>query len=502
MVSETEKGYLAKIFAKTIIWLLLAYGAYFAVWTIFFTETGNGDNVEHIHATWLVANGFVPYRDFFQHHNPLLWYIFAPLMALIEKPVDILIILDAAHAIAIICGLGAFYVVYKTSKSFFSTQYATLLSILLLCPPYYDIYCFNYNPDTFMALFFAMGLYFLFTYWQTKKRKTIVLSFAFFFIAILFTQKILTILAPLGVISLYVFYKEKIPLKDILCALIFPALGTIGFLGYLYHENALNLYWQSNFVFNVRMQDYYGNRKIDVLDHNVFWLSVSLALISILTQWKKADLNFKVISVLFVLELLQRCFYFAIAPYYMLPLMIFTVYLNSVLIEKLANKSIYLVYILLAVSVYYAQISEKRYLTYRTTDRSFARYLSANVTPCDYVISGFLSNQSILSKDPHYYWSLLGHVDIAGDEIGIFPKPDLNALVLQYKPKLVNGGIYWNNYYLNRGKNVYVQQISPQILDKYYLPTPFKDMYILKYEYHGKNCHYDKERRDWIYDRS
>ena len=184
----------------------------------------------------------------------------------------------------------------------------------------------------------------------------------------------------------------------------------------------------------------------------------------------------------------------------MLPLMIFTVYLNSVLIERIVSKSIVLIYILLALSVYYAGISETRYLLYRTTDRSFARYLNANVTPCDYVVSGFLSNQSILSKDPHYYWSLLGHVDIAGDELKIHPKPDLNSLVLKYKPKLVHGGIYWNNYYLNRGTSVYVQQISPEILNKYYLPTPFKDMYILKYEYHGKNCHYDTEKRDWIYE--
>lgn len=500
MTSDTEKGYFAKIFAKAIIWFLLAYGIGFAIWTIFFTETGNGDNVEHIHATWLVANGKVPYRDFFQHHNPLLWYIFAPVMSLITSPINILNILDMAHAVSIIIGIGTFFAVYKTCKTFLATKYASLLSLLILCPPYYYIYCFNYNPDTFMAFFFAWGMYFLFKYWKDKKSNNLILAFICYFTAVMFTQKILTVLAPLGLISIYIFYKEKASIKDILYALIFPILGTTLFVVYLYHEDALNLYWQSNFVFNIRMQEYYGNRKIDVLDYQVFYISATLALISIVTQWRKANILYKSIAVLFVLELLQRCFYFSIAPYYMLPLMIFTVYLNSVLIERIVSKSIVLIYILLALSVYYAGISETRYLLYRTTDRSFARYLNANVTPCDYVVSGFLSNQSILSKDPHYYWSLLGHVDIAGDELKIHPKPDLNSLVLKYKPKLVHGGIYWNNYYLNRGTSVYVQQISPEILNKYYLPTPFKDMYILKYEYHGKNCHYDTEKRDWIYE--
>ena len=33
------------------------------------------DELEHLHAAGLVANGAVPYRDFFEHHGPLLWYV-------------------------------------------------------------------------------------------------------------------------------------------------------------------------------------------------------------------------------------------------------------------------------------------------------------------------------------------------------------------------------------------------------------------------------------------
>ena len=80
MNTECEKNIFPRLFAQAAIWLLIAFGIGFAAWTVFFTETGNGDNVEHIHATWLVAYGEVPYRDFFQHHNPLMWYLFAPLV--------------------------------------------------------------------------------------------------------------------------------------------------------------------------------------------------------------------------------------------------------------------------------------------------------------------------------------------------------------------------------------------------------------------------------------
>ena len=57
-------------------------------------------------------------------------------------------------------------------------------------------------------------------------------------------------------------------------------------------------------------------------------------MLSIATQWQKQGIIYRTIALLFVLELFQRCFYFAIAPYYMLPFMAFAACLNSVLIER------------------------------------------------------------------------------------------------------------------------------------------------------------------------
>jgi len=41
----------------------------------------NPDEFEHVHVSWCIANGMVPYRDFFEHHTPWLWYLLAPLVA-------------------------------------------------------------------------------------------------------------------------------------------------------------------------------------------------------------------------------------------------------------------------------------------------------------------------------------------------------------------------------------------------------------------------------------
>ncbi len=496
-VEKNSKTILLKYIAETIIWLLLAYAFYFAGWTVFFTETGNGDNVEHIHSTWLVAQGKIPYRDFFQHHNPLLWYMFAPFIGFGSNA---LALLDMAHAVGIIVGILTFYVVYRISVRFFAaSKFSALLSLLVLCPPYFYIYCFNFNPDTFMALFYSVGLYYLFYYWEKSGIFSLCVAFTAFFAAFLFTQKILMIYAVLGILSVIIFYKQKAPLSDIGYALLLPLCGVLLFAAFLYSHDTLGVYWQSNYPFNIRMQDFYGDRKIDVIDYRCLIPSAILATISLIYFFKSANKYFKIIAVLFAIELPLRCFYFAISPYYMLPLMIYIACLNSVLFEKIMQKCYPVIYIFLCGCVYYAVISVPSYVSARGQDRTFATYISQNVTPCDYILSSYFGNQAIRSKDIHYYWSMLGHIDIVGAELGIKPIPNLTELVIRYKPKFIYGGPYWNSYYQHRGQNIFVQAVAPEVLEQYYLPTPFPDFYILRYEYQGRNCHFNTLTKEWEY---
>lgn len=482
--------------ANVLAWGLLIAGLSFMAWTIWFTETGNGDNVEHVHATWLVATGKVPYRDFFQHHHPLMWYMFAPFIKSIP---DVLTMLNIAHAVGLITGVLAFFTVYKICTRFFASSLASLCSILVLCPPYYYIFCFNFNPDTFMALFFALGLYYLLIYWDKKQLYALCFSFFMFFVAFLFTQKTLSAAAPVGVVFLYMCYRQKTPLNHVFYALLVPALCTILGLVILYKENMLDIYWKSNYVFNVIMQKYYGFNKVSVMDYERLIFPCTTVGCCILWCFKKEQIFYKIIAVLFVVELLQRCFYFSIAPYYLLPLMIYTCILNSVFIDKVIKKCFWLIFIFLAVTLFYICISKSHYVDDRGQDRSFTRYIANNVNHCDYVISAYLSNQTIANKDPHYYWSILGHVDMVGEESGIGEHPNLNDVVLKYKPKLIYGGEYLSSYHQNRGQDVFLQHVSPQIIDEYYLSTPFDKFYLLKYEYQKRDCRYDESKGDWYY---
>lgn len=44
------------------------------------------DEIEYFRATDWVSQGLVPYRDFWEHHTPLQWFLFAPVAALTHSP--------------------------------------------------------------------------------------------------------------------------------------------------------------------------------------------------------------------------------------------------------------------------------------------------------------------------------------------------------------------------------------------------------------------------------
>jgi len=54
---------------------------------VFWLHPLNWDEIEFFRATDFVSRGLVPYRDFFEHHTPLQWFVFAP-VAMLTHAVD------------------------------------------------------------------------------------------------------------------------------------------------------------------------------------------------------------------------------------------------------------------------------------------------------------------------------------------------------------------------------------------------------------------------------
>lgn len=94
---------------------------------------------------------------------------------------------------------------------------------------------------------------------------------------------------------------------------------------------------------------------------------------------------------------------------------------------------------------------------------------------------------NLFGKDPHYYWQLLGQLDVVGEKTGIAPKPNINKLIFELKPRFVYGKSYFNKFSDESGRKEIVHYIDKELLNKYYNQTTFVGVYELKDEY-VKSC--------------
>ena len=98
---------------------------------------------------------------------------------------------------------------------------------------------------------------------------------------------------------------------------------------------------------------------------------------------------------------------------------------------------------------------------------------------------------NIFGKDPHYYWQLIGQLDVVGEKTGIVDKPDINKLIEYYKPRFVYGKNYFNKFAEESGRKEIVHYVDMGLIDKYYQATPFNHIYELKPEF-VKTCSIQK----------
>ncbi len=76
--SPTHRG-LARRASVVLLGLLVLAVALLHLRNLF-VASWDHDEVEHLHAAWLVGQGLLPFRDFFEAHQPPLWYALAPVV--------------------------------------------------------------------------------------------------------------------------------------------------------------------------------------------------------------------------------------------------------------------------------------------------------------------------------------------------------------------------------------------------------------------------------------
>lgn len=152
-------------------WLPLVYfviqvivGVWLAFWLLYNHQPQTGDDIEHLHSAWLVHEGKIPYIDFFQHHNPLLWYLFSPLAGYFAYD---LVLFDVVRIISTVVMFASLYVAALIVKRFMvGNWYAGVLCIASVFPSYVIFSGQDFRPDNYMVLMFMLGLYWFLPIWN------------------------------------------------------------------------------------------------------------------------------------------------------------------------------------------------------------------------------------------------------------------------------------------------------------------------------------------------
>lgn len=471
----------------------LAIGLLFCLYISIFTTTLGGDTLEHMHSSYLVHLGKVPYLDFFQHHNPLLWFVFSPLLGLFDNGLSNNFITSFVLSASVLASFITYFYLYLITKNFISNSTAGLIASSVALTPYIVLSITHFRPDNFMLLCFFAGLYHYFNYIKNQKLSSLSISFVLFWCSFMFLQKIIFTLITLAIITFYLIYKKRIQIIDILYALLLPLALTLGFIVYLYYHNILSTWYHSNFTFNLHIPELFDERRIGLIWPELKFLLIT-SFLCLAFCFKNSNIYLKILFIIFILEFIQRIFYFSAFAYYFSLLIYISSILCGVFINNILLKRFYpaiyiliigLFYVMHNPSIYNGNIGPKKSPLYQPLHVE----ILYNINQCDTVLNGDGTIYNIYNTDPHYYWNLLGQTDVIGAKTNIAPLMNINHVIRTKKPRIISITPYKDKYYSERGIDIIVHAPDMEYINQYYTPYHNSDsLYILKPEYSNFDC--------------
>jgi hypothetical protein len=139
------------------LWLLILFAtSVVAVIELQWARPIHWDEVEYFRATKWVAEGRVPFRDFWEHHLPLQWYLFAPVAALTGNSAGVASLLAMRWA-QIPLWIAAFAFLFAILRRAGIARDRALAGLLVaLASPLFVEFAIEYRLDTLAtALYFA-----------------------------------------------------------------------------------------------------------------------------------------------------------------------------------------------------------------------------------------------------------------------------------------------------------------------------------------------------------
>lgn len=404
------------------------------------------DHVEHLHAAWLIWQGEIPYRDFFEHHNPLFWYMIAPIVAAFYNNA---LILYVSRVIAL-CGhifmLAGFY---RLCRDFMAVPRKVFwLGVLLYLLLYDNTYIlFEMQPDGYMWGCFLWGLrqyFFFINAGRDGQGAHIRNAYILFFLSFLFLQKILLLLFFVGLHALYLMKKRAINTAAAMKALVWPAAGALLFLLYLHYTNCWDLYFLFNYELNMWMQDAMGDARI----FRSWYTMATLPACAVFTlhDFLRGGNRYRnLLCGLMFAEFIGKMLIGAPWTQYfifsnLISALIFASYLAGHS-GKWQGKALLLSAVAGGLFLFWRHPPNTQYPRYYTVHD----YIMRNARENEPIINSVIFFFNIYGRNPAYYWFGYGNVaQVAQYVYGIGEPFDLNKMIYENRPKFVYATEYVN----------------------------------------------------------
>ena len=141
--------------------------------SLWFFHPLNWDEIEYFRAADWIRQGLVPYRDFWEHHTPLQWFVFAPLTALVRNDTGATAIL-AMRLLQVPLWALTFWALWRWMRNAGVEVGARGAAIAIaICSSFFMLAAVEFRVDTLSCALFAVGLLLL------QERKEFLAGFVF-----------------------------------------------------------------------------------------------------------------------------------------------------------------------------------------------------------------------------------------------------------------------------------------------------------------------------------
>lgn len=114
-----------------------------------YTLKVNSDEPQHLHVAWQWAQGWLPYRDFFDNHTPLFHMLYAPLLAMLGERSDIVFLMRLGM---LPLYAGSLWLVWFMGSRLWSPRVGLAAAALIGLQPTYFQLSLQFRTDNLWAL--------------------------------------------------------------------------------------------------------------------------------------------------------------------------------------------------------------------------------------------------------------------------------------------------------------------------------------------------------------